>query len=79
MINNNNVTSYENIIVTAPYQQESLFQNNVEYDNMADECELKTGKSNSKIKNNSTSGNNLDNEKLNLEFKLQKDKHESKK
>ena len=79
MINNNNVTSYENIIVTAPYQQESLFQNNVEDDNMADECELKTGKSNSKIKNNSTSGNNLDNEKLNLEFKLQKDKYESKK
>ena len=79
MINNNNVTSYENIIVTVPYQQESLFQNNVEDDNMADECELKTGKSNSKIKNNSTSGNNLDNEKLNLEFKLQKDKYESKK
>ena len=45
---------------------------------MADECELKTGKSNSKIKNIPTSSYNLNNEKLNLKVKLQKDKHASK-
>ena len=75
VINNNNVTSYENIIVTTPYKQEYMLRDNVDNDNMVDECEIITSKLHSKIKNKSTYSNNLDNKKLNLGFKLQKDTH----
>ena len=71
-INNNNVTSYENIIVTTPYKQEYMLRNNVDNDNMVDDCELITSKPHSKIKNQPTYSNNLDNEKLNLGLNLQK-------
>ena len=75
VINNNNVTSYENIIVTTPYKQEYMLRNYVDNDNMVDKCETITSKPHSKIKNKPTYSNNLDNQKLNLGFKLQKDMH----
>ena len=74
MTNHNNVISYENMLVTTSYKQAYMLRNNVYNDHMVDDRELSTSKQYSKIKNKPTSSNNLDNEKLHLEFKLQKDK-----
>ena len=41
VINNNNVPSYEYIIVTTQYKQKSMLRSNIDNDNMVDECELK--------------------------------------
>ena len=73
MIDHNNVTSYENMLVTTPYKQAYMLRNNEDNDHMVQDRELSTSKQYSKIKNKPTSSNNLDKEKLNLEFKLQKD------
>ena len=73
MINHDNVTSYANMLVTTLYKEAYMLRNNVDNDHMVNDRELSTSKKYSKIKIKPTSSNNLYNEKLNLEFKLQKD------
>ena len=73
MINHNNVTSYETMLVTTLYKDASMLRNNVDTVHMVNDRDLSTSKQYSKINIKPTSSSNLHNEKLNLEIKLHKD------
>ena len=67
-----------NTTVVSTNKQDYILRNNVDNNNMEDECELKTSKPNSKTKKDPTSSNILDNETIEHEFEQQNGKYESK-